>query len=71
MAIPKNKKKKSLLKTNKEMKMAELSGGDIRQMAGDSMFRSYLEKKGMNVDKIPTKEIMFEEYMKYLKATGQ
>ena len=40
-------------------------------MASDSMFRAYLEKKGMNVDKIPTKEIMFEEYMKYLNKTGQ
>ena len=71
MAIPKNKKKKSVLKGTKETKTAELSSGDIRQMAGDSMFRAYLEKKGMNVDRIPTKEIMFDEYMKYLKATGQ
>tara|TARA_B100000424_G_scaffold189818_1_gene147727 strand:- start:471 stop:632 length:162 start_codon:yes stop_codon:yes gene_type:complete len=53
------------------MKMAELSGGDIRQMAGDRGFREYLSGKGMNVDKIPTKEIMFEEYMKYLNSTGQ
>ena len=72
MAVPKNgKKKKSLLKSSKEIKTAELSSGDIRAMAGDSMFRAYLEKKGMNVDKIPTKEIMFEEYMKYLNKTGQ
>ena len=71
MAIPKNGKKKSLLKSKKELTMAELSGGDIRQMAGDSGFRNYLESKGMNVDKIPTKEIMFEEYMKYLNSTGQ
>ena len=72
MAVPKNgKKKKSLLKTNKEVKTAELASGDIRAMASDSMFRAYLEKKGMNVDKIPTKEIMFEEYMKYLNKTGQ
>ena len=72
MAIPKNgKKKKSLLKTTKEVKTAEISSGDIRAMAGDSMFRAYLEKKGMNVDKIPTKEIMFDEYMKYLDSTGQ
>ena len=71
MAVPKNGKKKSLLKSNKEMKMAELSGGDIRQMAGDRGFREDLGGKGMNVDKIPTKEIMFEEYMKYLNSTGQ
>ncbi len=71
MAIPKNGKKKSLLKSSKEMKMAELSGGDIRQMAGDRGFREYLSGKGMNVDKIPTKEIMLEEYMKYLNSTGQ
>ena len=72
MAVPKNgKKKKSLLKSSKEIKTAELSSGDIRAMASDSMFRAYLEKKGMNVDKIPTKEIMFEEYMKYLNKTGQ
>tara|TARA_S200002703_G_scaffold87997_1_gene75949 strand:- start:1167 stop:1385 length:219 start_codon:yes stop_codon:yes gene_type:complete len=72
MAVPKNgKKKKSLLKSSKEIKTAELSSGDIRAMASDSMFRAYLEKKGMNVDKIPTKEIMFEEYMKYLDKTGQ
>lgn len=71
MAIPKKGKKKSLLKTGKEIKKAELSSGDIRQMAGDSMFREYLKGKGMNVDKIPTKEIMLEEYMKYLDKTGQ
>jgi hypothetical protein len=69
MAVP--KKKKSLLKSNKEMKTAELSGGDIRQMANDPLFRSFLEKKGMSVDNIPTKEMMFKEYMKYLNKTGQ
>jgi len=72
MAIPKNgKKKKSLLKTTKEVKTAEISSGDIRSMAGNSGFRAYLEAKGMKVDSIPTKEIMFEEYMKYLDSTGQ
>jgi len=72
MSVPKNNgKKKSLLKTNKETKTAELTSGDIRLMHNNTGFRQYLKDKGKKIESIPTKNIMYEEFMKYLKSTGQ
>ena len=69
MAIPK-KKKKSLLKKNTSMDMANITSGDIRSMAGDSSFRSWRKKKDIEVDSLDSKK-MYEMYMKYLEETGQ
>ena len=50
--------------------LIQLSSGDIRTMAGDSGFKSWAAKKGMDIDKLETKQ-MHSAYMSYLKSKGQ
>ena len=76
MAIPK-KKKKSLLKTKTDHEEVKQLAANIRNdfhglrdMAGDSSFRSWSETKNIEVDSLDSKK-MYEMYMKYLEETGQ
>jgi len=50
MAIPKNGKKKSLLKPKKEIKVAELGAHDLRMMDNDKGFQKAIKELDINAD---------------------
>ena len=54
-----------------DIKMAAISSGDIRSMAGNKGFQNWAKQKKIDIDAIPTGEAMFEMYMKFLKEQGQ